>query len=122
MKWEATLLGQPRSKANNRQMALSRRTGKMFSRKNDKVLSWIEAVRAQAQAQAPKRLLEGDLSVSGTLYYPDRRSDLDPSALIDALQGIVFANDRQVKWWKDLRHGIDKGNPRAELVIEEIAS
>ena len=120
MKWQATLSGQPRSKANSRRMAQNKRTGKMFPIKNEKVLAWVKGIQAEALACRPPRLLEGDLSVSGTLYYPDRRSDLDPSALIDALEGIVFTNDRQVKHW-DIHHGLDKDHPRVEIVIEEIS-
>ena len=119
MQWTATILGQPRSKANSRRMALNRRTGKMFPIKNEKCLEYVDAVKAQAQVVAPDKLLEGDLSFHGTLYYPNRRSDLDPSLLIDCLEGIVFKNDRQIKRW-DINHGLDKDNPRAEITICEM--
>ncbi len=117
--WKATILGQPRSKANSRRQLKSRRTGKMFSAKNQKCLDYVESVMVQALMQKPTRLLEGPLSFRGTLFYPDNRSDLDPSLLVDCLQGIVFKNDRQIKHF-DIRHDIDKQNPRAEIEIVEM--
>jgi hypothetical protein len=119
MEWIATILGQPRSKANTRRQLKNPRSGKMFSAKNEDCLVYAESVKAQALACRPPRLLEGPLSFRGTLYYPDKRSDLDPSLLADALQGVVFKNDRQIKHW-DIWHGIDPDNPRAEIVIAEI--
>lgn len=120
MRWKATITGQPRSKANSRRQLKNRRTGKMFSAKNPECLVYAESVKVQALACRPSRLLEGPLEVHGVLYYPNNQSDLDPSLLIDALQGVVFKNDRQVKRW-DIRHGIDADNPRAELEIVEMA-
>jgi hypothetical protein len=120
MEWQATIYGQPRSKANSRRQLKNARTGKMFSAKNQACLDYAESVKVQALVIRPSRLLEGPLSVHGTLFYPDNRSDLDPSLLIDALQGVVFKNDRQVKHW-DIHHGIDADIPRAELRIVEMA-
>ena len=119
MKWKATIRGQPRSKANSRRMVKRGRSGKMFPIKNPKAADYAHSAHMQALACRPSRLLRGPLSFRGTLYYPDHRSDLDPSLLVDALQGAVFKNDRQVKHW-DIRHGIDKENPRAEIVVEEL--
>ena len=121
MQWIATITGQPRSKANSRRQLKNRRTGKMFSAKNQECLDYAESAKLQALVCRPSRLLEGPLSFRGTLYYPDHKSDLDPSLLIDALQGVVFKNDRQVKHW-DIHHGIDKANPRAEIEIVEMDS
>lgn len=119
MKWSATITGQPRSKANSRRQLKNRRTGKMFSAKNDDCLAYAESVKVQALVCRPQRLLKGALSVRGTLYYPNNQSDLDPSLLIDALQGVVFKNDRQIKHF-DIHHGIDKAKPRAEIEIVEL--
>ncbi len=116
MKWSATIMGQPRSKANSR---INLRSGRSI--KNPDVLEWVESVKAQALACRPTRMLEGRLSVSGTFYYPNDRSDLDPSAFIDALQGIVLKNDKQVKHW-DIWHDIDRRPKmaRVEIVVSEI--
>ena len=64
-------------------------------------------------------MLEGDLAFSAAIYYPSRRQDLDPSVILDALQGLVYANDRQVKVISCARF-LDKVSPRAEVIIEEI--
>jgi len=121
MKWAATILGQPRSKANSRVQRKSPRTGKMFSAKNQKCLDYVESVKVQALVVRPARLLEGPLSFRGTLYYPNNRSDLDRHLLQDALQKIVYANDRQIKH-ADVSYAVDKANPRAEIEIVEIGA
>ena len=71
--------------------------------------------------QVPRlnRMLEGDLAFSAAIYYPSRRQDLDPSVILDALQGLVYENDRQVKVISCARF-LDKISPRAEVIIEEI--
>ena len=120
MTWKATILGQPRSKANSRRQVKNPRTGKMFSAKNQACLDYAESVKLQALVCRPSRLLEGPLSFRGTLYYPNNQSDLDPSLLQDALEGIVYKNDRQIKHF-ELWHGIDKDNPRAEIELVEMA-
>jgi Holliday junction resolvase RusA-like endonuclease len=53
------------------------------------------------------------------LYYKSRRSDLDPSVLLDSLQGIVYKNDRQVREMH-ISFDVDKHNPRAVIVLEEM--
>ncbi len=50
------------------------------------------------------------------IYYQSRRSDLDESIIMDALQGKVYVNDRQVRS-KFVRGFIDKDNPRAIIKI-----
>ncbi len=73
----------------------------------------------KAQVQPLKQMLEGDLSFHADIYYPSRRQDLDPSILLDALQGLIYANDRQFKQISSCRF-LDKQNPRAEIWIKEI--
>lgn len=65
------------------------------------------------------RYLTGDVEVRGTVYFKDRRRDLDNAlkALLDALgDGVCYANDRQVARI-DIRRAIDKDNPRVEIEI-----
>ena len=119
MKWCATILDQPRSKANSRRILKNRRTGKMFSAKNENCLDYAHSVHMQALVCRPPRLLLGPLSFKAVLFYPNRRSDLDPSLLIDSLQGAVFKNDRQIVHM-NLSRLLDKDNPRAEIEIEEM--
>ena len=61
--------------------------------------------------------MEGDVSVTITIYYASRRPDLDESVILDAMQGLVYLNDRQVKE-KHIFWGLDKTNPRAEIIVE----
>ena len=62
-------------------------------------------------------MLEGELRVSMTIYYASQRPDLDPSLILDAMQGKIYVNDRQVREIH-LYHAIDKDNPRAEITVE----
>ena len=54
-----------------------------------------------------------------TIYYKNRRPDLDESVILDCLEGYAYKNDRQVKE-KHIYHGLDKKNPRAEITVEPI--
>ena len=118
-KWAATIMGQCRSKANRRVQYKNARTGKMFSAKSPEQRNYKDAAHAQALACRPPHLLEGPVSFRGSIYYPSNRSDLDPSLLFDALEGVVYKNDRQIRHI-DLTFRIDKENPRAEIVVEEL--
>ena len=71
--------------------------------------------------QVPRlnNMLEGDLAFHAAIYYPSRRQDLDPSVILDGLQGLVYANYRQVKVISCARF-LDKISPRAEVIVSEI--
>lgn len=56
---------------------------------------------------------------TATLYYASRRPDLDESLVMDCLQGVVYKNDRQIKV-KHIYWGLDKANPRCEIIIEPL--
>jgi len=127
-----TVYGQAASKANSRQLVLLR--GKPASIKSEAALMF----EADMLRQIPPKLrvmLTGDCAVRMRIFYRDRRSDLDESIVLDCLQsqyknitdprgvtskvllrrGVVI-NDRQFKA-KHIYHGIDKQNPRIELVV-----
>jgi Holliday junction resolvase RusA-like endonuclease len=67
------------------------------------------------------------------IFYASERPDLDESVVLDVLQDRysgkgeerelvqkgVYKNDRQVRE-KHVFHGIDRGNPRAEVTIETL--
>jgi Holliday junction resolvase RusA-like endonuclease len=53
------------------------------------------------------------------IYYSTRRSDLDESIILDAMQGFIYANDRQIKS-KFVTWGLDRDYPRAEIKIAEL--
>ena len=111
--------GEPASKANSRRLVSFKRKGGAGSRpaliKSQKALDYNEAFQKQCPKLSP--LMEGDVSVTITIYYASRRPDLDESVILDALQGLVYLNDRQVKE-KHIFWGLDKTNPRAEIIVE----
>ena len=53
------------------------------------------------------------------IYYSSRRPDLDESVILDAMQGRVYKNDRQVKV-KHIFWGLDRGNPRAVIRVQAL--
>ena len=63
-------------------------------------------------------MTDRDVRVELMIHYASRRPDLDESVILDAMQGIVYVNDRQVKqrmaYW-----GLDKDMPRAVIRVVE---
>lgn len=112
------ILGEPASKANSRKIV--KFGGRPAIIKSAKARSYAENFRLQC---APKvsAMLEGDVMVEMVIYYASRRPDLDESVILDCMQGIVYANDRQVKrkmiWWC-----LDKENPRAAIRVTQLDS
>lgn len=106
-----TIFGEPASKANSR-----RWTGKYFI-KSKKALEYSEEFKRQCPVMDP--MLEGDLRITMTIYYASRRPDLDESLILDLMQGCIYANDRAVKE-RHIYWGLDKENPRAEILVEQI--
>lgn len=84
--------------------------------KSAKALKYAEAFKRQAKPLA--ELLDGDVSVTITIWYASRRPDLDESLILDLLQGVAYTNDRQVKE-KHIFWGLDKDNPRAQITVEK---
>ena len=107
------VLGEPASKANSRQLV--RLNGRPAFIKSRKARDYLGAF----QLQCPKLpvLMQGDLSVTIKIYYASRRPDLDESVILDAMQNLIYENDRQVKE-KHVYHALDKDNPRAEIKVE----
>ena len=113
--FEATIYGEPASKANSRRMVTI--AGRARFIKSQKAIDYV----AGFNKHCPKldELLEGDVRVTMTIYYKNRRPDLDESVILDCLEGYAYKNDRQVKE-KHIYHGLDKENPRAEITVEPI--
>lgn len=103
--------GEPASKANSR-----RWTGKLFI-KSEKALKY----KKEFEKQCPMlgELMTGDLRVSINIYYASRRPDLDPSLILDLMQGFIYENDRQIKE-QHLYWGLDKERPRSEITVEKL--
>lgn len=103
---------EPASKENSRKVV--KIGGQTRIIKSDKA----RAFAAAARLIVPKLplLLEGELCVGMELYYASQRPDLDGSLILDVMQGRIYKNDRQVREIH-LYHGIDKQNPRADVVV-----
>lgn len=78
---------------------------------------------ALACKKAGLRPLAGPLRVFLTYYRPRQAGDLDGlfKAVLDALEGFAFEDDKQVEEIHATRRD-DKANPRAEVEIREIGS
>ena len=117
MRWEGVILGEAVSKANSRRLVLFGK--RPASIKSVKALDFVASARQQLRPTEP--LLKGPVRFTAIIYYATERPDLDESLVLDVLQGIVYANDRQVRQ-KRVDHGIDKTNPRVEIVVETLDS
>lgn len=111
---EFTVHCEPHSKANSRRMVTNKKTGKLIPIKSKKALVFMDAMKRDCPTLDP--LLEGDLSIAVEIFYATRRPDLDESLILDAMQGAVFVNDRQIKE-KHIYHNLDRTFPRAEIKI-----
>lgn len=113
-----TITSQPFSKANSRRLV---KTGNRFrSIKSEKALEYEEnalwQLRAILKAHKPFTV---PVAVTMTIYYPNRRQDLDPSLILDIMQKAgVYENDRLVEEMHLFR-SVDWDNPRAEIKVEE---
>lgn len=136
-----TILGEPASKANSREIVPRKKRlpdGTLktvpVSIKSDKALEY----EADAIRQIPPRCrvqLRGPVFVTMKIYYASERPDLDESVVLDVMQDRyqtigkgesaqrvlvqkgVYVNDRQVRK-KLIEHAIDRTNPRAEIIVE----
>lgn len=129
-----TILGEPASKANQRQLVtFGRGENKRAALIKSKKALAYETAAVQQIPHSAKRMLEGPLRVTLRIFYATERPDLDESVILDVLQakfakasaggGLVragvYRNDRQVRE-KHVYHEIDARNPRAEIEVEEI--
>ncbi|MFP3549727.1 hypothetical protein SB861_03295 [Paraburkholderia sp. SIMBA_049] len=144
MRIEFTIIGQPASKANSREIVArkirSKTTGDRQTRpmsiKSEAAREYEKAVLKQVPPKARQRL-EGPVRVAIRIWYASERPDLDESVILDCLQDRyewvkhgtgekkvlvhrgVYRNDRQVRQ-KVILHGIDRGNPRAHIIVEPL--
>ena len=116
-RWSGIILGEPASKANSRRVV--RVGGMMRVIKSEKALAFVEAVARQVPELPAQDQLLAPIRMTAHLYYASRRPDLDPSLILDALQGRVYRNDRAVREMH-LYHHLDRDNPRAEILLEEM--
>jgi Holliday junction resolvase RusA-like endonuclease len=109
------IFGEPASKSNNRRLVRIGNTSRMI--KSPKALNYSEQFKQQCKPLAV--LMSGDLKVTMQIFYASRRPDLDESLILDLMQGCIYKNDRQVKE-KHIFWGLDKDNPRTEIIVEKI--
>lgn len=129
-----TILGEPASKANSRRIATI--AGHSSLIKSEKALNFERDALKQIPPVARVQL-QGPLRVTLRIFYASYRPDLDESIVLDVLQDRfktvgkgdakkrvlvqkgVYLNDRQVHE-KHVYHGIDRANPRTEVLIEAL--
>ena len=82
------------------------------------VKKYKEDVAVQAKCNWKHGVLTENLEITFNYYFVDNRMDhLNCNkAIADALEGIVYKNDRQIKISHHYSH-IDKNDPRIELII-----
>lgn len=78
---------------------------------------WEKIVRAQFVNCEP---IKHPVSVEAHIYYKGQRPDLSGAleSIGDALEGIIWDNDRQIESWDGSRLHHDLQNPRTELIIK----
>lgn len=108
------IYGEPASKANSRKLVTIR--GRPAFIKSKKARDYVAMFNKQCPVLT--EMLEGDLSVTMTIFYATRRPDLDESVILDCMQDKIYKNDRQVKE-KHIHWGLDRDNPRAEISVTE---
>lgn len=135
-----TILGEPASKGNSRELVtmnrFSPKAGRMVKMpaliKSEKARDYERDALLQIPPSARARL-EGPVRVTLRIFYATERPDLDESVVLDVMQDRydgsgeqrvlvqrgVYRNDRQVRE-KHVYHAIDRANPRAEIEVEPI--
>jgi Holliday junction resolvase RusA-like endonuclease len=131
-----TILGEPASKANSRQLVTFGRGEKARPAliKSEKARDYEAAAIRQIPPDA-RAMLTAPVRVTIRIFYASERPDLDESVVLDVLQAKyspakdgprqlvragVYVNDRQVRE-KHVFHAIDRANPRAEIEVEPLA-
>ena len=112
---EFEILGEPASKANSRKLVTIK--GRPAFIKSEKARKYVKSFKEQCPQLDP--LMDGNVSVWITIHYATRRPDLDESVILDAMQDLIYANDRQVKE-KHIFWGLDRDNPRTLIVVSTL--
>lgn len=94
-KYKFWISGEAASKSNSRKRRMVG-TRLMFV-KSDKAMAFTRSAQLQLRKQYGARpMLRGRLHVELEIFYATMRPDLDESIVLDAMQGIVYENDRQI--------------------------
>ena len=140
-----TILGEPASKANSRQLVNFGDRPAIIKSKKARDYERTAALQIPPEA---RQMIEGPVRVTLRIFYASERPDLDESVILDVLQARykkvkgalvkiaegqyahaesacvlvsrgVYLNDRQVRE-KHVYHAIDRANPRAEIEVEAL--
>ncbi len=114
-----TVLGQLPRKSNSRRLFRNRSTGRPIIIKSAKALNY-ECSFATQVVGVSKNMFQADdkIMLSAQIYYSSRRLDLSDELLCDLLEKTgIIKQDRQI-FEKHLYKGLDKLNPRVEVVLE----
>ena len=107
-----TIHGEPASKSNSRKLVTIH--GRPAFIKSQKARDYGVAFKQQCPKLDP--MFEDDVAIIMTIYYASRRPDLDETLILDLMQDLIYANDRQVKerhtYW-----ALDRESPRAVITI-----
>lgn len=90
--------------------------------KDPEVRRYEETIKAAYENSKPVcvKQFDREVDVKVTVYFPNRRGDLDNAVttILDALQGLVYKNDRQVyRLWSEKK--FSKDFPRLEIGVSE---
>ena len=110
-----TVYGEPASKANSRRLV--RFGSRVASIKSAKALGYVDAF--QLQCPRLKTVITTPVAVFIEIFYSSRRPDLDDSLILDAMQGRVIKNDRQIQE-RHILWNLDRANPRAVIRVVPI--
>jgi hypothetical protein len=111
-----TIYGDTISKANNRRLITVRGMPRFILSK--RAVEYLAKFESQCVVLPQK--LEGDLGADIDIFYGSKRPDLDESLILDAMQGKIYDNDRQIKV-KNIRWHLDRALPRAFIQVWELA-
>lgn len=117
-----TVYGSPQSKANSRRAVFSKRQGRMMFIKSKKALEYVDMFLSQCPnlKRKPEGLISGNVHVQIDIWYRTSMSDLDESIILDCMQELIYVNDRQVKQKLITHMGVDRANPRANIIVTEL--
>jgi Holliday junction resolvase RusA-like endonuclease len=113
------LQGVSYSMKNSRRIVTSPRTGKTMIIKSKQAMDAFNSFVLQAKAQWNYRpFVPEPAMLTATIWYPNKRFDLDDSMLMDVLQASgILKNDRHL-WHKKISKGISQDNPRIEFEVK----
>lgn len=114
--------GRPITKKNHQRIVVNRRTGKPMVIPSKPYKEYEQAALWQLKTQRIPTITEA-VNVCARYWMPDRRSRPDLLGLKQATADILEAagiveNDRLIAGWDGSRiMGIDRDNPRAEIIV-----